>query len=159
MLTQRLEEKRVEEQVGEGERESERGREREWEKERERESAHARGREREQDRALAPPFICFFPPLGPALCKLGLARGAVCSTWSLHSGPWTFLWPSFVLFSWAFPLLVFEPPPFWTPFTYSTYLTDLIEAEDIKKRWQEYTEELHKKIFMTQITTMLWSLT
>ena len=22
---------------------------------------------------------------------------------------------------------------------------DLIEAEDIKKRWQEYTEELHKK--------------
>ena len=23
--------------------------------------------------------------------------------------------------------------------------TDLTEAEDIKKRWQEYTEELHKK--------------
>ena len=32
---------------------------------------------------------------------------------------------------------------------------DLIEAEDIKKRWQEYTEELYKKIFMTQITTMV----
>ena len=31
--------------------------------------------------------------------------------------------------------------------------TDLTEAEDIKKRWQEYTEELHKKIFMTQILT------
>ena len=29
---------------------------------------------------------------------------------------------------------------------------DLTEAEDIKKRWQEYTE-LHKKILMTQITT------
>ena len=29
---------------------------------------------------------------------------------------------------------------------------DLTEAEDIKKRWQEYTEELYKKIFMTQIT-------
>jgi len=28
---------------------------------------------------------------------------------------------------------------------------DLTEAEDIKKRWQEYTEELFKKIFMTQI--------
>ena len=27
-------------------------------------------------------------------------------------------------------------------------------AEDIKKRWQEYTEELYKKIFMTQITMM-----
>ena len=31
----------------------------------------------------------------------------------------------------------------------------LTEAEDIKKKWQEYTEELNKKIFMTQITTML----
>ena len=28
---------------------------------------------------------------------------------------------------------------------------DLTEAEDIKKRWQECTEELYKKIFMTQI--------
>ena len=32
---------------------------------------------------------------------------------------------------------------------------DLTEAEEIKKRWQEYTEELYKKIFMTQITTMV----
>ena len=32
---------------------------------------------------------------------------------------------------------------------------DLKEAEDIKKRWQEYTEELYKKIFMTQIITMV----
>ena len=33
---------------------------------------------------------------------------------------------------------------------------DLTEAEDIKKRWQEYTEELHtKKIFMTQIITIV----
>ena len=29
---------------------------------------------------------------------------------------------------------------------------DLTESEDIKKRWQEYTEELFKKILMTQIT-------
>ena len=36
---------------------------------------------------------------------------------------------------------------------------DLTEAEDIKKRWQEYTEELYKKIIMTQLTTMVWSLT
>ena len=28
---------------------------------------------------------------------------------------------------------------------------DLTEAEDIKKGWQEYTEELYKKIFLTQI--------
>ena len=34
---------------------------------------------------------------------------------------------------------------------------NLTEAEDIKKRWQEYTEELtiQKKIFMTQIITMV----
>ena len=32
---------------------------------------------------------------------------------------------------------------------------DLTEAEDIKKRWQEYTENCTKKIFMTQITTMV----
>ena len=32
---------------------------------------------------------------------------------------------------------------------------DLTEAEDIKKRWQEYTEELCKEIFMSQITTMV----
>ena len=32
---------------------------------------------------------------------------------------------------------------------------DLTEAEDIKKRWQEHTEELYKKIFMTQIITMV----
>ena len=31
----------------------------------------------------------------------------------------------------------------------------LTKAEDIKKRWQEYTEELYKKIFMTQITMMV----
>ena len=32
---------------------------------------------------------------------------------------------------------------------------DLTEAEDIKKRWQEYIGELYKKIFMTQIMTMV----
>ena len=32
---------------------------------------------------------------------------------------------------------------------------DLTEAEDIKKRWQEYTEELYKESLMTQITMMV----
>ena len=36
---------------------------------------------------------------------------------------------------------------------------DLTEAEDIKKRCQEYTEGLYKKELMNQITTMVWSLT
>ena len=33
--------------------------------------------------------------------------------------------------------------------------TDLTEAEDIKKSWQEYTEKCTKKIFMTQIIMIL----
>ena len=36
---------------------------------------------------------------------------------------------------------------------------DLTEAEDIKKRWQEYTEELSKNIFKTKIIMMELSLT
>ena len=32
---------------------------------------------------------------------------------------------------------------------------DLTEAEDIKKRWPEYTEELYRKIFMAQIIMMV----
>ena len=37
---------------------------------------------------------------------------------------------------------------------------DPIEGEEIKKRWQEYTEELYpKKVLMTRITMMVWSLT
>ena len=35
---------------------------------------------------------------------------------------------------------------------------DLTETKDIKKSWQEYTKYT-KKIFMTQITMMVWSLT
>ena len=31
----------------------------------------------------------------------------------------------------------------------------LTGAEDIRKRWQEYTEELYRKFFMTQIITMV----
>ena len=36
---------------------------------------------------------------------------------------------------------------------------DLTEKEEIKKRWQEYTEGLYKKVLMTQITTMVQLLT
>ena len=32
---------------------------------------------------------------------------------------------------------------------------DLTEAEDVKKKWHRYTEELYKKIFTTQIITMV----
>ena len=33
---------------------------------------------------------------------------------------------------------------------------DLTEAEETKKRWQEYTEELYKKDLNNPITTMVW---
>ena len=36
---------------------------------------------------------------------------------------------------------------------------DLTEAEEIKKRWQEYREELYKKVLIAQITMMVRSLT
>ena len=63
------------------------------EREREKEKS-ACTRERESQRKLfGSSFYMLFPPPGPALCKLGLARSAVCSAWSFHSGPRTFLWP------------------------------------------------------------------
>ena len=44
--------------------------------------------------------------------------------------------------------------------TKDRYGKGLTEVEDIKKRWQGYTEELYKKkVLMTQISTMAWSLT
>ena len=36
---------------------------------------------------------------------------------------------------------------------------DITDTEEIKKRWQEYTEEMYKMVLMTQITMMVWSLT
>ena len=71
MSIQRLEEKRVKERVGKGEREGE--------KEREKERTHAGEKERETMH-FGSSFCIFLPPPGPALCKLGLARSAVCST-------------------------------------------------------------------------------
>ena len=69
MSIQRLEEKRVEKCMGEGEGERERGKE----------HMHAGEKEREKALWLLLLYV-FFPPPGPALCKLGLARSAVCST-------------------------------------------------------------------------------
>ena len=36
---------------------------------------------------------------------------------------------------------------------------DLTEAEDIKERWRNIQKNCTKKVLMTQITTMVWSLT
>ena len=36
---------------------------------------------------------------------------------------------------------------------------DLTEVENIKNRWQEYTELYTRKVLKTRTTTMVWSLT
>ena len=36
---------------------------------------------------------------------------------------------------------------------------DLVDAEEIKKRWKEYMGELYKNILMNQITMMMWLVT
>ena len=36
---------------------------------------------------------------------------------------------------------------------------DPTETEEIRKRWQEYNKEPYKKVSMTGITMMVWSLT
>ena len=62
-------------------------------------------------------FICFSVP-GPVLCKLG-QPGVL---FVLPEVLTQVFGPSFVLFSWAFPFLVFQSLPFWTPFPYSNNL-------------------------------------
>ena len=56
--------------------------EREREKDRERESARMHAGERVPEKRFGSSFYMFFPPPGPALCKLGLARSAVRSVCS-----------------------------------------------------------------------------
>ena len=63
------------------------------------ESAPARGGERQRQPFGSSFYIYFFLPLGPALCKLGLARSAVLPE---------VLTLIFVLFSQAFPFLSFS---------------------------------------------------
>ena len=36
---------------------------------------------------------------------------------------------------------------------------DLTEGDEIKKRWEEYTEPYTKKSLNNRVTTMVWSLT
>ena len=77
MPTQRFEERRVEERLGEGERER---------------------------KHFGSSFHMFLPPPEPALCKLGLGWSAVCSTWNLHSGPRTCF--SSIILGFAHPCLL-----------------------------------------------------
>ena len=78
----------------------------------------------EEKRSPSPQFwhlflYVFFSSPGPALCKLGQPRRLFVLLEVLT----LVLRPSFVLFSQAFPFFVFQPPPFWTSFSYPKYLT------------------------------------
>ena len=71
------------------------------------------------------PFILRVSPgsyrgwtLAHALCKLGQLE----VLFVLPEVLTLVLGPSFVLFLWAFPFLVFQLQPFWIPFSYSNYL-------------------------------------
>ena len=90
--------------------------------ERGRDREYACSGEGETPGPLAPLFICFFPLPGPALCKLG-QPGVL---FVLPEVLTPVLGHSFVLFSRALPFLVFQPPPFWTPFSHSNHLTGCI---------------------------------
>ena len=63
--------------------------------------------ERERELELFGSFLSMFFS-SPWACSMQIElRQELCSTWSPHSSPRTFLWPSSVLLSWTFPFLVF----------------------------------------------------
>ena len=86
-----------------------------------------RRRERERDpRPFDSSFYMFFLlPLDLSYVNWAIQE---CCLFYLrsYSGPWTFLFSIFTVF----PFLVFYPPPFWTLFSYSIYLTRVLK-EDI----------------------------
>ena len=96
----------------------------------ERERARACGRERERPGPLAPLFICFFLPLGlPCVNWASQECRLFYPTSSLRSSdlPLFYFWG-------FFPFFVFQPPPCWTPFSYSNYLTLPNASEDVEQR-------------------------
>ena len=85
--------------------------EREREKERERACMHAG--ERVREKALWLLFVYVFSSTWACPMQIGLSQE--CSLFCLKSSLWSLDLP--------LTFLVFQPPPFWTPFPYSTYLT------------------------------------
>ena len=92
---------------------------RQQESERERESEReksARTRERESMReCFGSSFYMFFSSTWACPVQIGLSQE--CCLFCLKSSLWSLDLP--------LTFLVFQPPPFWTPFPYSTYLTGL----------------------------------
>ena len=83
-----------------------------------------RMRESETPGPLAPLFICFFFPLG---LPFGNWASQECSLFYLRSSLRSSDLPLFY-FCRLFSFLVFWPLPFWTPLSYSNYLTDIYKT-------------------------------
>ena len=94
--------------------------------------APARRRERERPPVLWFLFLyVFFLPLGLPYVNWALQE---CCLFYLRSSLWSLDLPLTSLFSIsrAFPFLVFQPLPFWTPVSYSNYLTILLKKRAYK---------------------------
>ena len=89
--------------------------------ERDRDREHLHTGERERPLALWLLFFyIFLLPLGLPYVNWASQAGVL---FVLPEVLTPFLGPSFVLFLRAYPFLVFYPPPFWTPFSYSNCIT------------------------------------
>ena len=91
--------------------------------------------------------FCFFSQLFVRPCQITILPFCISFSWG-----------------WSWSLLPIQCREPLSIVLQALYLLDLIpwnltDAEDNKMRWQEYTDKLYKKILMTQITTMVWSLT
>ena len=108
------------------------------------------------DPILAPLFMFFLLPLG--LLYVNWASQECCLFYlrsSVRSSLFYFC-SSFVLFLQAFPFLVFQPPPFWIPFSYSNYLTEtMLKINELNINLQSYKKKLktnaNKKDIVMQI--------
>ena len=83
--------------------------------------------ERRRKRDLGPlaPLLYVFP--SPWACPYVYRASQECCLFYLFVLTLV-LGPFFVLFSQAFPFLVFQSPPFWTPVSYSNYLRNVLEV-------------------------------
>ena len=99
-----------------------------------------------QGSILGPLFKCFFSSPGPALCKLG--QPGVLFIY-LRSSLRSLYLPLFY-FHRLFPFFVFKSPLFWTPFSYSNYLTFLPKETGGPILW-EYGRQVLFGYFLAEL--------
>ena len=90
-----------------------------------------------------------------------LPRGLPSVSWAGREGYMFYLRTSLLssdiasfYFSWAFPFLVFQPPPFWTPFSCSNYLTIISSSE--WKFWSYFSKAMLRSCVLCYITSAIF---